>query len=80
MEPEFFVQMAVLGFFAGLVFALRKAIAWVILISCIFIGLLLFLEGPVRDTLNENWEGSGDAMIEWIDETVFFWVEEEATE
>ena len=80
VSAEFMVQMMMLGFVAGLVFALRKVIAWVILILGIFIGLLFLLDGPVRNTLNENWEGSGDAMIEWVDDTLFFWVEESPEE
>jgi hypothetical protein len=77
ISPEFMAQMIIIGMVGGFLFAMRKVIAWAILILGIFIGLLLMLDGPVRNTLNENWEGSGDSMMEWVDETVFFWVDEE---
>ena len=77
ISTEFMVQMMMLGFVAGLVFALRKVIAWVILILAAFIAILYVLDGPVRNSLNDTWEGSGDSMMEWVDDTLFFWVEEQ---
>ena len=77
ISAEFMAQMIMIGMVGGFLFAMRKVIAWAILILSIVIGLLLLLDGPVRNTLNENWEGSGDSMVEWVEEIVFFWVDEE---
>ena len=61
MSP--FARAFIIGSILGFVFAARKIIAWIIIIIGLFFGLAFAIDGPIRDTLNDQCDQCGDKFV-----------------